>query len=218
MKTGEAVYTPLTQIDTYDEVMLELVRLRQACADSAQIPYERLVRLSARTQPSRALAGALCKDDCLSARILACLLWNPREMTEETAEETLRLFDFPRAAQQKQSGDALPGTRSAMRLATDWAERPEEQAVRAGFAMIGALTSHVSDEDGVGFYDNALFVARKQASLQSPLVRAAIVSALRQIAAVSPDWREAVAETCEEIAAQSSAAANGVAAEALAAL
>lgn len=101
----------------------------------------------------------------------------------------------------------------AMKRSLDWIES-EDAALRSrGFEEIAWLASELSlsEQGEAGFFDYALFSARKHANDESEPVRASIVTMMAAICARSPWWHEAVMETADEIAAQPADAPKQVA-------
>ena len=79
--------------------------------------------------------------------------------------------------------------------------------------MMAGIISGGKNSGGIefGFLDNALFLARKHSSQSDPEIRNAVAEMLMAIVKLGPQWREAVAETSDEIAMQPSAEARTVA-------
>lgn len=107
--------------------------------------------------------------------------------------------------------------RTEMKRAIERANEAAAADARAGFRLAASLAENLPEDapDELGFFDHFLFLARKAATHEDAEVRSAVSSALAALARRSPDWREAVAETCEEIAGQPSAAARQLAAKTL---
>lgn len=82
-----------------------------------------------------------------------------------------------------------------------------------GFAEIARLANELPPDtpDETGFFDSALFSARKHANDENESVRMAVVTALAAISGRAPRWREAITETTDEIAAQPAEAPKHVA-------
>jgi hypothetical protein len=104
-------------------------------------------------------------------------------------------------------------TTGKLRSASQKADSSIPRDIAEGFAMI---TRIVSDERALfetefGFLDNALFLARKNASHEDETVRNAVTDMLISIAQTDLSWREAVGETADEISLQPSVKARSVA-------
>ena len=105
----------------------------------------------------------------------------------------------------------------AMRTALEWANAPSARQAHAGFRLVASLAENLPEDTPgeLGFFDHFLFLARKAATHEDPDVRRAVSSALAALASRSPNWREAVVETCEEIADQPSSVAEQLASQVL---
>jgi hypothetical protein len=88
--------------------------------------------------------------------------------------------------------------------------------IAEGFRMMTGIIADEKNSGGIefGFLDNALFAARKHSSQSDPAIRAAVAEMLAATARLGPQWREAVAETVDEIAMQPSEEARSVASQA----
>ncbi len=104
---------------------------------------------------------------------------------------------------------------AAMRQSLAWAESREEAQRSGGFDAIAKLAAELpkTTPGELGFFDDSLFYARKYASDEAESVRRSVVAALLAIGARGVSWREAVAETVDEIEMQPSEAAKWVAEE-----
>ena len=102
-----------------------------------------------------------------------------------------------------------------MKQSLAWAESEEEGLRSEGFCTIAKLAAELPPNapDELGFFDNALFYARKFASDGRERVGSAVIAALLAIGARSVSWREAVAETVDEIDMQPAATPKRVAKE-----
>ncbi|MDR3164923.1 MAG: hypothetical protein LBU13_05045 [Synergistaceae bacterium] len=103
--------------------------------------------------------------------------------------------------------------REHLKRAANQADSAVPSEITEGLRMMACIASGDRNSGGIefGFLDNALFLARKHASHGNPEVRAATAEMLAAIARLGPRWREAVAETVDEIDMQPSAEARSVA-------
>jgi hypothetical protein len=106
--------------------------------------------------------------------------------------------------------------REHLRRAAEMADSETLSEIAEGFRMMAGIISGGKKSGGIefGFLDNALFLARKHSSQKDPEIRNAVTETLIATARLGPQWREAVAETVEEIAMQPSAEARSVASSA----
>ncbi|MDR1136838.1 MAG: hypothetical protein LBK91_00820 [Synergistaceae bacterium] len=100
-----------------------------------------------------------------------------------------------------------------MRSAAQKADSTSPREIAEGFAMITRIVSDKRDarETEFGFLDNALFLARKNASHEDGTVREAVVDMLASVGGMNPSWRAAAMETADEIGLQPSKRARFVA-------
>ena len=103
--------------------------------------------------------------------------------------------------------------REHLRRAARAADSEAPAEIAEGFRMMTGIISDGKNSGGIefGFLDNALFLARKHSSHGNLKVRDAVAEMLAATAQLGPQWREAVAETIDEIAMQPSAEARSVA-------
>jgi hypothetical protein len=111
-------------------------------------------------------------------------------------------------------------TTDRMRTASRKADSASPREIAEGFAMISGIASdkRAAGEIEFGFLDNALFLARKNASHDDSAVRNAVIDMLISVGGMSPEWRSAAEETAEEIRLQPSEASQTAAARVLEAL
>jgi hypothetical protein len=98
-------------------------------------------------------------------------------------------------------------------MASEKADSTSPSEITEGFAMISGIVSdkRAADETDFGFLDNALFLARKNASHEDGAVRDAVTGMLISVGSMSRSWRIAAEETAEEIGLQPSQKARTVA-------
>jgi hypothetical protein len=103
--------------------------------------------------------------------------------------------------------------REHLRQAARAADSETPAEIAEGFRMMTGIVSGGKSSGGVefGFLDNALFLARKHSSHGNSKIRDAVAEMLIAIAQLGPQWREAAAETIDEIDMQPSAEARSVA-------
>ncbi|MDR1132543.1 MAG: hypothetical protein LBL05_00180 [Synergistaceae bacterium] len=106
--------------------------------------------------------------------------------------------------------------RDKLRRAAGMADSVVPSEIAEGFGMMTGIISGAKNSEDIefGFLDNALFLARKHSSHKAPEIRNAAAEMLAAIARLGPRWREAAAETIDEIAMQPSENARSVASRA----
>ena len=184
------------------------------------IPHRELMTIADEIGMTRhELALNLWKEDSREAKLLSCMFSEPSEITEEQADELAENLGSWVICQYV-CNKLLWKMPFAPRKAIEWADAPQDAKSCAGFTLIAALAANMPDsrDDAFGFFDNALFQARKGASRNNNDVRRAVTLALGMIGRRSADWREAAIETADEIAAQPCEASRWVASQSLAEL
>lgn len=183
------------------------------------IPYAELAALARDLgAPRHDLAQALWSSGGYEAKILSCLLEDPSGLTEEGVDAWADSFDSWVVCDYC-CNSLLWQTRFAMKKAIEWAGSDRETLQYAGFSLIAALAANLpADGEEIGFFDTALFYARKYASSPNRHVQKAVSTALQQIGKRSAFWHEAVVDTAEEIAAQPSESSRWVASQTFAEL
>jgi 3-methyladenine DNA glycosylase AlkD len=210
---------------TSEEIILQLEALGnpEAVAGMARfgikadhtlgISMEELRRLAKRVGRNHALAGELWASGIHEARILACLVDEPRLVTEEQMERWVGDFDSWDVCDQC-CANLFDRTEIAFGKAAEWSGRSEEFVKRAGFALMAALAWHdkaAADEK----FEALLPLIKSGAVDDRNFVKKAVNWALRQIGKRNPRLNALAIETAKEIQALDSRAARWVAADAL---
>lgn len=102
--------------------------------------YE-LRKVAARLGTDHALALALWATGSHEARLLACFVDDPAEVTEAQAETWARDFDSWDLCDQATTS-LLDRTGFAWRKAAEWSRREEAWVKRGGYALMAGLASH----------------------------------------------------------------------------
>ncbi|MDR1482861.1 MAG: DNA alkylation repair protein [Synergistaceae bacterium] len=181
------------------------------------ISHEKLLELVEEIgYPRQDLAAELWESNQYEAKILSCMLSDPNEITEKQADDLVNSMSSWMLSEYF-CGKILWKLPFALKKAAEWADSNTETVLCTGFNLIASIAYRASETTGgkPGFFDNALFLARKHASDASQLVRKSISSALAMIGKINRNWHEAAVETAEEIAMQPSAEARWVASQAL---
>lgn len=174
-----------------DEVLARLERIsdRSRLEGMARYGISVTSALGVSMPQMRALAKSLGKDHSLAmdlwrsgvheARIMASLLADPAELTEEQMESMVGDLDSWDVCDQCCS-NLFSRAPSARRKALEWSARKEEFRKRAGFATMAALAVHdkeLSDECFIRFLEAVV----RESHDDRNYVRKAVNWALRQI-------------------------------------
>ncbi len=180
-------------------------------AFGVKVPHLR--KLAKRIGTDHALAGQLWDAAYRETRILASMVDDPAQVTEEQAEAWAADFaDWEVCDQCCMNLFAyLPFAR---RKAVEWAAREEEFVKRAGFALMARLA--VSDKQaGDEVFEAFLPIIRREAGDGRNFVRKAVNWALRQIGKRNLALNAKAIATAEEIARMEAKSARWVASDAL---
>jgi len=160
-----------------------------------------------------ALALALWETGVHEARILACLVDEPKMVTEEQMERWVLCFDSWDLCDQC-CGNLFDRTPYAYAKAHAWAIREEEFVRRAGFALMAWLAVHDKKAPDGPFLD---FLPRIEGAARDGrnFVKKAVNWALRQIGKRNFVLHAKAVETAERILEQDAKSARWIARDAL---
>ncbi|MDR1943766.1 MAG: DNA alkylation repair protein [Synergistaceae bacterium] len=181
------------------------------------IPHDKLLKLAEEIgAPQHELAVELWNNGSYEAKLLSCMFCEPSKVTKDQADTLARGVNSWIICEYCCS-KLLWKLPFAMKKSLEWADSGDDTLSCVGFSLMAALAANLppSAANELGFFDNALFYARKHASDANLDVRRAITSALHQIGKRNRDWHEAAIETAEEIGAQPCEAARWVATQSL---
>jgi 3-methyladenine DNA glycosylase AlkD len=159
------------------------------------------------------LALALWRTGIPEARIVAALVDQPGQLTEQQMEGWVAEFDSWDVCDQV-CMNLFDKTPLAWKKVRDWAERDEEFVKRAAFALLACLAWHdktAADERFVGL----LPLIARAASDQRNYVKKAISWALRTIGKRNMRLNQAAIQTAREIQRLDARPARWIAADAL---
>ena len=159
------------------------------------------------------LAQQLWETGIHEARILASMIDNPEEVTNEQMESWVKDFDSWDVCDQCCS-NLFEKTRFAYQKAIEWSSRKEEFVKRAGFVLMACLA--VSDKKAA---DNPfvtfLSVIQREAGDNRNYVKKAVNWALRQIGKRNPTLNKKAIEAAEEIQKVDSRSSRWISSDAL---
>lgn len=172
-----------------------------------------LRNLAKKTGKSHNLAQELWKTKIHEARILACMIDDPKVVTEKQLEEWVREFNSWDLCDQccMNLFDKIP---LAWKKAHEWPKREEEFVRRAGFSLMACLVVHdkkARDPDFLKFFP----VIKKHSTDDRNFVRKAVNWALRQIGKRSKNLNRRAIVLAKEIQKIDSKTAKWIANDAI---
>ncbi len=172
-----------------------------------------LRRLARQIGRDHALAEQLWSSGIHEARVLASMVADPRQVTDEQMERWAADFDSWDVCDAC-SCDLFDKTPFAYRKAAQWSAREEEFVKRAAFALMAGLAVHDKKAPDEPFLDFLPLIVRESTDDRN-FVRKAVNWALRQIGKRNPALNLAAIAAAEEIRGADSKAARWIAADAL---
>jgi 3-methyladenine DNA glycosylase AlkD len=177
------------------------------------VPMPVLRKMGKEAGKNHALAERLWDSGMHEARILACLVDDPGQVTEKQMEGWARDFDSWDVCDQC-CMNLFDKTGFAYRKAREWSRRKEEFVKRAGFALMASLAVHDKEAKDSEF-EGVLAIIRREADDGRNLVKKAVNWALRQIGKRNPGLNRKAIRVSEEIRSTDSRAARWVANDAI---
>jgi 3-methyladenine DNA glycosylase AlkD len=159
------------------------------------------------------LALDLWKTGIAEARIVAGMVDNPVQLTEEQMEEWVKGINSWDVCDQV-CMNLFEKNPLAWKKIVDWAEREEEFVKRTAFSLIACLAWHDKKADDEKFIE-LLPVIMRGATDERNFVKKAVNWALRNIGKRNLNLNEAVINTAKEIKRLDSRAARWVASDTL---
>ena len=177
------------------------------------VSMTKLIAMKKRIGKDHDLAAGLWKSGIHDARLLACLIDDPKLVTESQMDNWVKDFDNW-AICDGCCGHLFDRTPFAYQKAREWTARREEFVRRAGFSMIAALTVHDKKADDQSFLQ-FLPAIRKAATDQRTYVMKAVNWALRQIGKRNPRLNREAIRVAEQIRKMDTKSAKWIASDAL---
>jgi 3-methyladenine DNA glycosylase AlkD len=177
------------------------------------IAIPELRRIAGQVGKDHALAGELWESGIHEARLLACFIDDPKQVTETQMETWAADFDSWDVCDQCCS-NLFDKTPYAYEKAVAWCGREAEFTKRAGFSLIAALAVHdkkAGDERFETFFPLLL----RESKDERNYVKKAVNWALRQIGKRNRRMNRRAVELAEQIAQMDSKSARWIAADAL---
>jgi len=169
--------------------------------------------LAKRIGKNHQLAAELWKTKIHEARILACMIDDPKIVAEKQLEEWVKEFNSWDLCDQccMNLFDKMP---LAWKKAIEWPKRKEEFIMRAGFALIACLAWHdkkAKDKDFLKFFP----AIKKYSTDERNFVRKAVNWALRQIGKRNKNLNKKAIALAKEIQKIDSKTAKWIAGDAI---
>lgn len=177
------------------------------------ISMTKLMKIKKRVGRDHELAAELWTSGIHDARMLACLIDDPKLVTEEQMDTWAEDFDNW-AICDGCCGHLFDMSPFAYRKAREWTARDEEFVRRAGFSLIAALTVHDKKADDDAFLQ-FLPAIRRAATDERNYVSKAVNWALRQIGKRNPRLNRDAIRVAEQLGKLDSRSARWIAADAL---
>ncbi len=159
------------------------------------------------------LAEKLWSSGIHEARILACMIDDPKEVTEPQLERWVSGFDSWDVCDQC-CNKLFDKTEFAYQKAVEWTARREEFVKRAGFVMMTQLAVHDKEAED-SLFERFFPIIKREASDQRNFVKKAVNWALRQIGKRNLALNKKAVKVAKEIQRIDSKAATWIAADAL---
>jgi 3-methyladenine DNA glycosylase AlkD len=172
-----------------------------------------LQSLAKKIGKNRKLAQGLWSSAVHEARILACMIDDPQQITADRLERLVNEFDSWDLCDQC-CNRLFRKTPFARQKALTWANRPEEFVKRAGFVLMAVLAVH--DKKAADKQFDAFFAQIKKGAIDGRnFVKKAVNWALRQIGKRNMSLNRKAIAVAEEIQQLESKAARWIANDAL---
>ncbi len=177
------------------------------------ISMKELMKIKRRVGRNHELAAGLWDSGIHDARLLACLIDDPKLVTEAQMDRWVKDFDNW-AICDGCCGHLFDKTPFAYRKAREWTKRKEEYVKRAGFVLVATLTVHdkKADDDAFLVFLPAII---ESSTDERQYVMKAVNWALRQIGKRNPRLNREAIRVAERIHKMDSKSARWIASDAL---
>jgi 3-methyladenine DNA glycosylase AlkD len=159
------------------------------------------------------LAQQLWESDIRETRILACLLDDPKLVSEAQMERWVQDFDYWEICDQC-CIKLFRKTKYAQPKAMEWSPNEKEFIKRAGFVLMATLAVHDKTRNNDRF-ENFLPIIIQEAADERASVKKAINWALRQIGKRNPELNRKAIDVANELQKMDSQSARWIASDAL---
>ena len=177
------------------------------------VPVPELRSLARKIGKKHGLAQELWSTEFHEARILATMIDDPVQVTDEQMEEWVKDLDSWDLCDQC-CGNLFDKTKNAYEKAIVWSEREEEFVRRAGYALMAYLAVHDVAKGNAKFLE-FLSIIENDSIDERNFVKKAVNWALRQIGKRNQKLNKAAIETAKRVQKKDSRAAKWIASDAL---
>ena len=177
------------------------------------VSMKKLMAIKRRVGKNHELAQGLWESGIHDARLLACLIDDPKQVTEAQMDRWVKDFDNW-AVCDGCCGHLFDKTPFAYRKAREWTKRKEEYVKRAGFVLVATLTVHdkkADDDAFLAFLPSILEASNDERNY----VMKAVNWALRQIGKRNPRLNTEAIRVSERMRKSDSKGAKWIASDAL---
>lgn len=191
----------------------EMARFGISDVNTLGVPMPEIRRLAKQMGKEHHTALELWRSRVHEARILACLVEDPGQVTEEQLDSWVEEIDSWDVCDQFCS-NLVDRTRFAYAKAAECSKREEEFVKRAAFSLMAALAVHdktASDEQFLRF----LPLIERESSDERNFVKKSVNWALRQIGKRSIGLNRAATKSAKRVARMKSKSARWIASDAL---
>ena len=177
------------------------------------VSMTKLMAIKRRVGKDHELADGLWKSGIHDARLLACLIDDPKQVTETQMDRWVKDFDNW-AICDGCCGHLFDKTPFAYRKAREWTRRKEEYVKRAGFVLVATLTVHDKKDDDDAFLVFLPSILEASTDERNYVMKA-VNWALRQIGKRNPRLNKEAIRVAERMRMSDSKSAKWIASDAL---
>ena len=198
---------------SHPEAVAGMARYGINPANAYGISMPDLRKIAREVGKNHRLAERLWTSGIHEARILACMIDDPKEVTEKQLERWVMGFESWDVCDQC-CNKLFDRTGFARQKAVEWASRGEEFVKRAGFVLMAQLAVHDKEADD-SLFEEFFPIIKREAADERNFVKKAVNWALRQIGKRNLALNKKAVKAAKEIQQLDSKAAIWIAADAL---
>lgn len=195
------------------EAVEGMARFGISSRNTLGISIPQLRKIGKEIGKDHSIARELWSSGIHEARILACFVEDPNQVSEEQMEAWVKDFDSWDVCDQCCTS-LFDRTEFAYRKAREWTNREEEFVKRAAFVLMAGLAVHDKRAQD-GNFEQFLPLIKREATDERNFVRKAVNWALRQVGKRNPALNSKAITTAEGIQEIESRSARWIASDAL---